>query len=305
MVFTVQRDVALIDVKLLTAFDALIVERSVTRAAAKLGLTQQGLSGQLSRMRTLFADPLFVRDGTGVTPTPQAEVLHPHVLAALHGLRSLVEQQTFDPARFDGVISLAAADYAVALILPPLLQTLRTAAPKLRLAVRPVNSATLELEMRERRIDLALTVPQFTPQGLRSHLLFKEEYVGAVSASHPLAKLPIDLDRFCAYRHLLVSPNKGDFQGPTDDALAAIGRHRDIALIVPSFAVVADILNATDLIAVLPRQMLLRSGHNLFTFEPPVAIEGFELYAFWPERTHSDPMHRWFRTACFNSFATR
>lgn len=298
-----RRDILSLDVKLLLAFDALIVERGVTRAAQRLGLTQQGLSGQLAKMRALFDDPLFVREGGGVAPTPQAEQLYPQVLAALSGLRALVETPSFEPHSFDGVVAVAASDYAIAVILPPLLLRLRTEAPKLHLAVRPLNSATLGLEMRERRIDLALTLPQFSPPGLRSQRLFKERYIGAVRADHPLASDRVTIDRFCAYRHLLVSPDKGDFYGPTDAALAAQGRRRDIAVVVPSFAVVADILASTDLIAVLPERLLAQPNQPLHMFAPPVGVAGFDLYGFWPERLHADPLHRWFRKVCFGSLS--
>ncbi len=300
-----QRDILSLDIRLLLAFDALIVERGVTRAAQRLGLTQQGLSGQLAKMRAVFGDPLFVREGAGVTPTPQAEQLYPQVLAALSELQALVETPVVDPRTFDGVVAVAASDYAIAAILPPLLLRLRAEAPRLRLAVRPVNSATLALEMRERRIDLALTVPQFTPPGLRSHRLFKESYAGAVRADHPLAAGPVDIDRFCAYPHLLVSPDKGDFYGPTDAALTALGRRRDIAVVVPSFAVVADILHSTDLIAVLPERLLARTSRRLHIFDPPVVVKGFDLHGFWPERLHADPMHRWFRNICFGGPSRR
>ena len=153
-----RRDVEALDVRLLQAFDALMIEHSVTRAAARLGMTQQGLSGQLSRLRELFEDPLFVRAEAGVVPTPRAESLYPLIQGALEKLRALLVPPTFDPARFVGVISLATTDYALVLLLPKLLHRLRTEAPHLRLAVRPVNSASLELEMRNRKIDLALTI---------------------------------------------------------------------------------------------------------------------------------------------------
>ena len=293
------RDIHSLDVRLLLAFDALARERSVTRAAARLGVTQQGLSGQLARMRALFGDPLFVREGSGVSPTPRADMLAPQIRAVLAGMRGLVETAAFAPAAFDGVVSVAASDYAVAVVLPPLLLALRAQAPRLRLAVRPLQSATLEQDMRERRIDFALSVPQFTPTGLRSHRMIAEHYLGAVRCDHPLAQGYVDLDRFCAFPHLLVSPDKGDFHGPTDTALALVGRARDVAVVVPSFAVAAGILEATDLVAVLPARLLSAAPRRLHVFAPPVAVVGFDLHGFWPERLHADAMHLWFREICF------
>ena len=214
-------------------------------------------------------------------------------------MRVLVETSAFDPAAFDGVVLVAASDYAVAVVLPPLLRALRAQAPKLRLAVRPLQSATLEQDMRERRIDFALSVPQFTPPGLRSHRLIAEHYVGAMRRDHPLAQGPVDLDSFCAFPHLLVSPDKGDFSGPTDAALAAVGRRRDVAVVVPSFSVAAGLLEATDLIAVLPARLLSAAPRRLHVFATPVPVAGFDLHGFWPERLHTDALHQWFRGKCF------
>jgi len=295
------RDMEVLDAKLLQAFDALMIEQSVTRAAIRIGVTQQGLSGQLARLRNLFDDPLFVRNGAGVAPTPRAENLHPLVQSALEKLRALIVPPSFDPARFVGVISLATTDYALVLLLPQLLRRLRTEAPSLQLAVRPVNSTTLEQEMRERKVDIAMTLPQFTPPGLHSRRLFRERYIGVVRRNHPLSKGEIDIDRFCAFPHLLVSPNKGDFHGPTDVALAKVGRRRNIALVVPSFSVVAGIIDTTDLVAVLPSRLLYQTRRKLHSFEPPVPVEGFDLNAYWPERLNNDVVHKWFRKVSLQS----
>ena len=280
-----------------------MIEHSVTRAAARLGITQQGLSGQLSRLRDLFDDPLFVRAGAGVAPTPRAESLYPLVQGALEKLRALLVPPIFDPARSTSIITLATTDYALVLLMPRLLHRLRAEAPLLRLAVRPVNSTSLELEMLNRKIDLALTVPQFVPAGLHSRRLLREHYVGVVRPNHPLAEGVIDVERFLTFPHLLVSPDKGDFNGPTDEALAKIGLKRNIALVVPSFAVVAAIVDTTDLVAVLPSRLLGQTRRRLYAFEPPVAVEGFDLHAYWPERLNNDAMHKWFRKLIFESLS--
>ncbi len=296
-----KRDIAALDIRLLVAFDALVTELNVTRAAARTGVTQQGLSGQLARLRDFFGDPLFVRNGAGMAATPQAEALQPLIRDVLTRLNALAVTPAFTPAAFEGAYALAATDYAMALLLPPLLGRVRAAAPKLKLVVRHGTYATLDSDMRERKVDLALVAPQFTPPGLRSRKLFSETYAGAVRPDHPLAKRAMTLDRFCAFPHLLVSPNRGDFSGPTDEALAKLGRKRDVALVVPSFSVVAALLESTDLVAVLPTRLLARVRRPLFIFKTPVDVEGFELHAVWPDRLHADPMHRWFRSACFET----
>ncbi len=299
MAIIVNRDIQRLDPRLLQAFDALAQELNVTRAAARLGLTQQGLSGQLARLRELFADPLFVRDGAGVAPTPRANELVAPVRLALAQLQALVEPARFDPAKFSGIITVAASDYAVAVVLPGLLARARAAAPALRLAVRPVRSQTLEMELRDGKVDFALTIPEFTPDGLRSRRLFTETYVGAMRQQHPDRNKLMDLSLFCSRPHLLVSPDKGDFRGAVDVALAATGARREVMLVLPTFAVALTMLEDSDMFAVLPRRLAQRSRAHIHVFEPPVKIAGFDLCGVWPERLHHDAAHVWFRQTCF------
>ena len=295
MNITSHRDIACLDGRLLLAFDALMRERSVTRAAIKVGLTQQGMSGQLKRMRGLFGDELFVREVGGVAPTPRADGLYPAIQHALSMLEIVVSVPSFEPAEYEGVVTIAASDYAMALLLPRLLRLIRERAPALQLIVKPVDSGTLEAKMRDEGIELALTVREFAPPRLPSHVLFKDRYVGLMRTDHPLARQLIDLDIFCSVPHLLVSPFRGDAVGPTDQALAAVGRKRSIGLVVPGFSVVGSLLEQTDLIAVLPERLLSVMNRNLIKFETPVPVPGFRLEAIWPARLDADPAHRWLR----------
>ncbi len=292
-------DITRLSTTLLLAFDALMTERNVTRAAGRVGLTQQGLSGQLARMRALFSDPLFVRDASGVAPTPRAEELHPRIKQALASLEGVLTPAAFDPSRAADTINLAASDYAQAAVLPLLYRRVREAAPLVRIAVQALNNATLADELRSRRVDIALTVPEFAPPNLHSRRLFHERYLLAMRRDHPLAQTPGDLAAFCAVEHLLVAPNKGDFFGATDEALARVRRKRRVGMVLPSFAVARSLLESTDLVAVLPERTLLAAGPELFVVEPPLRIDGFDLVAIWPDRINADPLQRWFRELCF------
>ena len=276
-------------------------ERSVTRAARRLGLTQQGLSGKLHRMRDLFADPLFVREARGVVPTPRAEELAPRIKTALAGLENIFETRGFDPAVAEGIIVVAASDYALSTVVAPLFKKFRRLAPGVRLSVIPLNTDTLNDQMRSGRVHLALTISSIAPQKSFTQKILEERYLCAVRADHPLADADVDIDTFCNCEHLLVSPNKGDFTGPTDLALARIDRTRRIGLVIPSFAVAGSVLEQTDLIAVLPERMLAAQGRRLHVFQPPLEIEGFELMSVWTERVHQDPLHAWFRKLCHTS----
>lgn len=280
---------------MLLAFNALMAERNVTRAAMRIGLTQQGMSGQLARMRDLFGDTLFIRQAGGMVPTARAEALLPSIQIALSALETVVSAPPFDPATSDGLVTIAASDYAIALLLPGLLQLIQKQAPQFRVIVKPVETGSLAGRIREEGIDLALTVREFAPQSLPSRILFKDRYVGVIRAGHPLAGKAISLDEFCAYPHLLVSPFRGDASGPTDHALAAIGRTRMVGLVVPGFSVVGSLLEQTDLIAVLPERLLTVMHRKLWTFKTPIPVPGFEVEAIWPERLNADPAHIWIR----------
>lgn len=297
-------DITRLDAKLLLAFDAVMEERSVTRAAQRLNMTQQGLSGSLQRLRDLFGDPLFVRKSRGVSPTPRAEALAPQIKSVLANLESVLESEEFDPALAEGTIYLATADYALSAIVASLFQRFRSLAPKVRLSVRPLTATTLSKQPLSERVDLAVTVNQFAPPNWFTHILFKERLLCAVRADHPLAGTKVDIDAFCSCEHLLVSPHKGDFTGVTDIALAQIDRTRRVGFVIPNFSVVGAVLERTDLLVVLPERVLKNINSPLFIFPPPLELEDAEILAIWPARVHEDPLHAWFRQLCYDSTQT-
>ncbi len=294
-------DITKLDAKLLLAFDVVMEEQNVSRAAKRLNMTQQGLSGVLQRLRDLFGDPLFVREARGVSPTPRAEALAPRIKSALAGLESVLKSQEFDPALADGTIFVASSDYALGTIVSPLFQQFRSLAPKVRLAVLPINTATVGNQIHGGRVDLALTIPQFAPSNWITRRLFEERYLCAVRADHALAGTKVDIDAFCDCEQLLISPYKSDFTGVADRALARIDRTRKIGLSIPSFSAAGAILERTDLLAVLPERIVQNMNRHLHTFPPPLEIGNVDVIAAWPERVNEDPLHTWFRQLCYDS----
>ncbi len=215
--------------------------------------------------------------------------------AALLGLEQLLEVEHFDPGAVEGTITVAA--YALNVVLTPHFRHLRALAPKIRLAVLPLAGATLARQMRNGQLDLALTIQEFTPPDLFTATLPSERYLCALRRGHPLAG-QLGLDAFCACEHLLISPNRGDLVGPTDRALARLGRRREVGLIIPSLAVAGAILEQTELLAVLPEGLLAGMNLDLALYPLPLEIAGFGLIAAWPQRLHEAPLHRWFRQFC-------
>lgn len=289
-------DIRHLDFNLLKTLDALLDERSVTRAAERLSLTQPAVSGMLTRLRESFGDPLFVRAQRGMVPTLRAEQLAAPVKQLLSDIEQMLQPQAFDPATAQMIVSMASTDYALRAVVVPFLSALRLQAPNIRVAVQPVNVQHLAGQLDRGDIDLALVTPDSTAPGLHAAALFDERYVCVMRAGHPDAAAKTwSLERFCSLDHVLVSPSGGSFQGVTDQALARIGRSRRVTLSVTSFLVLPEILRTSDLIAVVPRRLALHAD-GLVMLEPPVEVPGFSKTLAWHERTHHDPGQQWLRT---------
>lgn len=295
-------DIRHLDFNLLKTLDALLDERSVTRAAERLSLTQPAVSGMLTRLRESFDDPLFVRAQRGMVPTLRAEQLAAPVKQLLGDIEHLLRPHAFDPATAEMTISIASTDYALRAVLVPFLSVLRAQAPNIRVAVQPVDTQQLPGQLERGDIDLALVTPDSTAPGLHAAVLFEERYVCVMRADHPDAKATtLALECFCALDHVLVSPDGGGFHGVTDEALARIGKSRRVTVSVTSFLVLPEILRTSDLIAVVPRRLVAHAD-GLVSREPPLDIPGFSKTVAWHERTHHDPGHTWLRSLLVDTF---
>lgn len=289
-------DIRDLDLNLLKTLDALLDERSVTRAADRLSLTQPAVSGMLHRLRESFGDPLFVRAQRGIVPTLRAEQLAIPIKQMLADVEALLQPQGFDPLIASLTLNLASTDYALRAVVVPFLRALREEAPNIRIAVQPLNDQQLASQMDRGDIDLALTTPETTPTGLHAAPLFDERYVCLMRTDHPDARNgAISLDHFCALDHVLVSPSGGGFRGVTDIALERIGRARRVISSVTSFLILPELLMQSDLIAVVPRR-LVRHETGLRMMEPPLEIPGFSKTLVWHERTHRNAGHQWVRS---------
>jgi len=281
------------DPKLLLAFDALHSLGSVTEAAEKLNITQQGLSTQLARLREITSDPLFHWSNSGMQLTPTAEKLSPRVTAAIAALEDLNKLEEFDPNIIDNEITIASTDYVITLLAPTLLRMLREESPNVTLRLRHIEHKGLNSSSYD-DVDLVLSVPEFlSPKGSGLYL-FSETYSGFARSGHPINQAKsISIEDFLRYDHVLVSPFKGDAFGPTDVALQNVGKARRIGLVVPDFSVVSDILSKTDLICILPDRLQESLGNSISRFQTPVPIEGFDIFAYRPKHLENDPLNNW------------
>ena len=289
-------DIRKIDLNLLVALKVLLEERNVSRAAERLSLTQPTVSGMLARLRILFDEPLFVRTQHGMVPTPRAEALAPALDRLLSDAKSLVESEEFDPKAAQMDFRVSANDYLQSTVLVPFARSLRQEAPRARLAIRNPETSNLERMLAHGELDLAISTPEFVDPGLQTQFLYREEYVCAVRQSHPIRSTKVSMKRFLSYDHVLVSPTDGRFRGPADVVLAKHKAKRRVAVSVPSFHILLQILQTDDVVALVPKRLLTRRPHSLRLVKPPVDVPGFDVIAAWHARSEEDSAHRWLRS---------
>jgi DNA-binding transcriptional LysR family regulator len=287
------RHIERIDLNLLTALDALLAERHVSRAAARLGITQPATSRALARLRAALGDPLLVRTGRGMRPTPRALALAAPLHRLLGELDDVVAAApTFEPARAQRRFRIATADYGAAVLVPPLLAHLRRAAPGVALAVTEA-SGDVAAQLEAGELDFALMPRRAGPAGLIWKTLFTERFVCLTRAG----LVPrLTLDRFCALGHVVVTP-RGRPGNPVDDALARRGRTRTIALTVPSFLAAPLAVVDTDCVTTTPARIAARLAAplGLAIHAPPIALGGLTIALGWHEAMRADPGHAWLR----------
>ncbi len=285
-----------VDLNLLLAFEALLEERSVTRAAARLGLTQSALSHALGRLREHLGDPLFVRGPTGMVPTPRADALAGPVQEALTTIRGALDARPFDPATARGVVRVETTDYTAFVLVPALTARLRAEAPGLDLHVSTTPSDGLT-ELASGTVDVVITRPLVgdVRGGLYQQVLLEDHFECVLRAGHPAADR-LDLDAFLAWPHVLVAP-RGQTGGVVDTALAARGLTRRVAVLLPHFLVAPHIVAASDAIVTLASRVARRVAAplGLVLRPPPLELPGFAMAMVWHERTHRDPAARWVR----------
>ena len=294
------RDLSRLDLNLLVTLDALLAERSVTRAARRLSLSQPAVSVQLGKLRRALSDPLLVPGPRGMAPTSLAVSLEVPLREALQQLTQVIAPvRAFDPAEATTTFRLAASDYSSRAIIQPLLPELRRSAPGTRLSI--IESAPLRMgrQAEESEIDLGFVTVGNAPPGLRHRPLFAERYVLVGREGHPALRRKPTVAQFARLEFAIVSPDGGGFHTPADVALAAEGRARRVVLSVQHFMFLVSAVANSDLVALIPSR--LAAGAGLRVVEPPLAVPGFEMAMVWHERVHRDPAHVWFRERIFAS----
>jgi DNA-binding transcriptional LysR family regulator len=288
-------DIAAIDLNLLVVLEALLAERSVTRAAKRVRLSQSALSSALGRLRVTFDDLLFVRTAAGMLPTPRALELEPELRLAMASVRRVITPGAFDPAAAKVTFRIATGDYAELVMLPPLLEALVRKAPSASFVVVPIASNPLG-RLEDGSSDVVVA-PFLEPSAhVEVDTLFDEGFVCAMRKGHPARRSRLTLRAFARLRHLLVSP-EGEGIAYVDRVLARARLSREVAVRVPHFAVAERLLASSDLVATLPARLVAQmAGASIVSVRPPFETQTFTMQAAWHRRTLASPAHRWFRS---------
>ncbi len=299
-----------LDLNLLRVFDEVMTERSLTRAARKLSLTQPAVSNAMRRFRETVGDDLIRREGQAMAPTARALAIWPAVREALRQLQDVLTPSSFEPAQASTTFVLAMADATAAELTPGMVEIMNRDAPGVSIRVVPLATRDPRRLLDDEAVDLAIgyfpaALADMTARAQSGEAvafahrqLYSGEYVCVMRHDHPLASGPFTLDQYCAARHMLVSFSGRPF-GFVDEALAGLGRERRIVLTVNQFFTAGRVVARSNLLTVLPRHFVsnIGSSDRLVLRELPFAVPPVRVDALWHQRLHLVKAHEWLRTS--------
>jgi DNA-binding transcriptional LysR family regulator len=283
------------DLNLLYVLDAVLSEGSVARAARRMRLSPSAMSRALTRLRETVGDPLLVRAGRGLVPTPRALELRQRVAAVAEEAEAVLRPVAgLDLTRLLRTFTVRTSDGFAENFGAELLARVAREAPGVRLRFVPKTSRDGS-GLRDGSVDLQTgVVGENTNPELRTQLLFRDGFIAVVREGHPLARNPAPSACYAAGRHILTS-RRGSSSGPVDEALKPLGVKRDIRAVVSGFATALALARGSDLIATVPDRhtRTLRAGMHAFPL--PVETPELAICLLWHPRLHADPGHRWLR----------
>ena len=287
-------NLARVDLRLLVAFDAVMAERSVSRAATRIGMSQPAMSNALNRLRELLKDQLFVRSAAGMRPTSLALRFAVPIRQALQLVEGALEPSLFDPARSTWTYRLAISDHASIVMLPQLVRHLTRTAPGVRLVLRPKVNAEVGAQLDANEIDFAIGVIPPLQRRFSRTALFRDSYSCLMRRRHPLARGQPRLADFAAAEYLAVRPSH-EGASEIDRLLASHGVRRRIAMTVDQYLAVAPILINSDLIAFILRGVVRHLDlRQLHAAAAPLRL-GVQAVAVWNRALTRQAAHAWLR----------
>jgi DNA-binding transcriptional LysR family regulator len=288
-------NLASLDLNLLVALDALLLEASVSRAAMRIGLSQPATSHALQRLRDVLRDPLLVRVGSRMELTPRAQALRGPLAQALDQVRGLFVRDDFDASRSERRFRMMMPDLAVELLVPPLMEKITALAPNLRLDIVPWRGSAIMTAEFARTLDMVISIGN-SFKGFHRQLLYKDSDALAVRRGHSVGTKLKQRDTFLKAKHVAVII-RGQSEDLIDDWLRTKGLERQIALVVPGYIEALHVAARTDLVAFVPRRLIaaLTKPLALATVTPPLDPGVDEQFMFYPTRAQMDPGSIWFR----------
>ncbi|WP_431049825.1 LysR substrate-binding domain-containing protein [Roseateles sp. L2-2] len=285
------------DLNLLPVFLAVMEERSVTRAAQRLGITQPALSNALTRLRAMLMDPLFIRERYGMQPTQKAEELAPIIAAALASLdTAILGQQDFDPAKSTQLVTLAPNSYVELVLVPAIVARLREQAPNMAVRLTPFGTDLAETGVISGSTAMVLGRVVDPPDNLVVQHVMDDGLACIVRRGHPTVDRKMTRKQYEQLKHVNMLP-PGRLRVGLFQALEKQGLKRDVAVSVTHFLAVPEVVAVTDYCATLPAQICrkLASDKRLKVLPSPVDLGTFPVEIAWHVRYRDDPAHRWLR----------
>ena len=283
------------DLNLLITLDALLAAGSVARAAQRLRLSPSAMSRALARLRETTGDPLLVRAGRGLVPTPRALELREQVSRLVQDAEAVLRPaEQLDLKQLVRTFTLRTSDGFVENFGPALIARVSAQAPGVRLHfVQKLNKDSAAL--RDGSVDLETgVVGGTTSPEVRTRALFEDRFIGVVRTGHPLSQGEVTASRYAAGKHILVS-RRGLDKGPMDEALEVLGLEREITTIVGGFSAALALARASDLIATVPAQHTRNLHAGLYSFDLPFGLPPITISMLWHPRMDADSAHRWLR----------
>lgn len=283
-----------LDINLLVALSTLVSEKGVTRAAARLHLSQPTVSTLLAQLRTIFDDPLLLRIGREMRPTLRAQELAQTVDQILSKINSLERpSRAFDPQTSKATFTLAVTDHMEYVLIPPLANYLKQRAPGIRLIVKQIELNNIRRQVESGDADLCVTSRHNAPQNLHSYPLYTDDTVCILRKGRSDIGKHLTLQKFCKIEHVVVSPNR--LSDETDRLLTANGLSRNVTLTVPHFFMLPKIVSTSNMLSMVPRRLANQFRKTLAIYESPVKLPPYTMTAIWHERVNGDPAQAWLR----------
>lgn len=297
------------DLRLLKVFDALSAEGSVTRAAARLHMTQSATSQALAKLRKTVGDPLFVKVGRSMNPTAKAVAMCGPIRQSLQMISSALDDSiTFDPMRTRQRFRIATTDHILTILLPSLAKRIEATALAVQLIAASIDLDRGFDQLREGQIDLLIArfVVTKVPANFRTRPLLPDSHIVLMRRGHVRFKSRLSLAAYGEADHIVVAPRGSWLPGPVDRALAQVGLRRNIRMMVPHYSVVPHVVANTDFVATVPSLALSQEARYLpiQTLPPPLDIPQIKIEMAWNERHQHDPAHKWLRNAITDVFKT-